>query len=187
VIDVNPKTKTISQGVTFNATAVAFFANGAQKNYTQRVDWTSTDAAVASVSNVDGQRGKVTGNGPGTITLSARDPISNVSSDDSNQSGSITVLGLLESVELTPTSATDAVGDERFFTAKGHFAGGTEKNVTQDVEYSSSNPAVAIAPNEAGKKSRVVAVGPGTTIITAKDLATGIVSNDATYTVEAAP
>jgi hypothetical protein len=186
-IDVNPKNKTIDQGEFANGTAVAFFANGAQKNYTQKVDWTSSDPAIASVSNVDGQRGKVTGNAPGTITLSARDPVSGVSSNDSGQNGSITVLGVLQSIELTPTTATDTVGEERFFTAKGHFAGGTEKNITQDVDYSSSNPAVATATNEEGKKSKVVAIAPGTTTIRATDPTTGVISNDATYTVEAAP
>ena len=64
-----------------------------------------------------------------------------------------------------------------------HFAGGTEKNITQDVDYFSSDTAVAEPTNEAGKKSRVKAVSVGTATITAKDPATGIVSNTATMTV----
>ena len=63
--------------------------------------------------------------------------------------------------------------------------GGTEKNVTQDVTYASTDPAVAQPTNEPGRKSRVLAVGPGVAIIRATDPATGIVSNDATYTVVA--
>jgi hypothetical protein len=184
---VNPKSRTINQGAFTFGTALAVYANGATKNYTQKVDWTSSDPTIASVSNVDGERGKVTGNGPGTIVLRARDPVTGIDSNDSSQNGGITVLGVLQSIELTPASATDTVGDERFFTAKGHFDGGTEKNVTQDVDYASSEPAVAVATNEPGKKSRVVAVGPGTTIITARDPTTGVVSNEAVYTIEAAP
>lgn len=184
-LDVDPDTRTINQGASTFGTAIATFANGATKNYTQRVEWTSSAPTIASVSNVDGQRGKVTGNGPGTITLSAHDPSSGVGSNDTNQNGSITVLGVLQSIELTPTNPTDTVGEDRFFTAKGHFDGGTEKNITPDVDYSSSDPTVAVAPNEAGKKSRVVAVGPGVTIIRATDPDTGVVSNEATYTVVA--
>ena len=59
--------------------------------------------------------------------------------------------------------------------------GGTDDNVTQDATYSSSNPDVAVATNEPGNKSRVVAVGVGTTTIRAT-IGT-IVSNDATLTV----
>jgi hypothetical protein len=184
-LDVDPDARTINQGTTTYGTVVATFANGATKNYTQRVEWTSSDPAIAAISNLDGARGKVTGNGPGTVVLRARDPVSGVDSNDSGQNGSITVLGLLESIALTPVNPTDAVGEERFFTAKGHFAGGTEKNLTQDLTYSSSDLGVAVPTNEAGTKSRVLAVGPGIAIIRATDPTTGIVSNDATYTVVA--
>jgi len=47
-------------------------------------------------------------------------PVSGVDSKDSNQNGVITVFGELESIELTPTSPSDTVGEERFFTATGH-------------------------------------------------------------------
>src|SRR5262249_28301742 len=104
---------------------------------------------------------------------------------DSNQNGTITVIGELQSIELTPTSATDTVGEDRFFTATGFYDGGTERNLTQSVTYSSSDTSVAVATNQAGQKSRVAAVGPGVAIIKATDLTTGIVSNEATYTVVA--
>jgi uncharacterized protein YjdB len=184
-LDVNPDHRTIDQGATTFGTCVATFANGATKNYTQRVEWSSSDPAIASVSNVDGERGKITGNAPGTIVLRARDPVTGIDSNDSGQNGEITVLGPLESIELTPTTATDTVGDERFFTAKGHFAGGTEQNITQDVDYSSTDTQVAQPTNEVGKKSRVLAVGAGVATIRATDPKSGIVSNDATYTVVA--
>ena len=97
--------------------------------------------------------------------------------------GSITVLGPLERIELGPATATSVVGAERFYSARGFFAGGTEDNLTQDAAYSSSNPEVAVATNEPGKKSKVVAVGVGTTTIRAT--VGGVVSNDATLTVVA--
>ena len=180
---MNPDARTINQGATTFGTCLAIYANGATRNYTQRVEWTSSDPAIASVSNTEGDRGKVTGNGPGTIVLSARDPVTGIGSSDSGQNGAITVLGPLESIELTPASATSSVGEDRLYTARGHFTGGTEDNLTQDATYSSTNPEVAVATNEPGKKSRVVAVGVGTTTIRATVGA--IVSNDATLTVVA--
>jgi hypothetical protein len=182
-LDVDPDNKTINQGTSTFGQCTASYANGGVKNYTQRVEWTSSDPAIASVSNVDGLRGKITGIAPGTVTIRARDPLTGIDSNDSGQNGSITVLGPLESIELTPTAPTNNVGEDRFFTVKGHFAGGTEKNITQDVDYFSENTAVAEPTNEAGKKSRVKAVSVGNATITAKDPATGIVSNTATMTV----
>jgi hypothetical protein len=184
-LNVDPDHRTINQGAMTNGTCVATYANGATKNYTQRVEWSSSDPAIASVSNVDNERGRITGIAPGTIVLRARDPVTGIDSNDSGQNGEITVLGPLTSIDLTPVTASDTVGDERFFTAKGHFAGSPDKNITQDVDYASTNTAVAQATNEPGKKSRVVAVGVGVTTIRAKDPTTGIVSNDATYTVTA--
>jgi uncharacterized protein YjdB len=180
---VNPDARTINQGATTFGTCLAVYANGATRNYTQRVEWTSSDPAIASVSNTEGERGKVTGNGPGTIVLSARDPVTGIGSNDSGQNGAITVLGPLESIELTPASATSSVGEDRLYTARGQFTGGTEDNLTQDATYSSTNPEVAVATNEPGQKSRVLAVGVGTTTIRAT--VGTIVSNDATLTVVA--
>jgi hypothetical protein len=98
------------------------------------------DTAVATIGNTQGERGKVTGVGPGTVVIRAHDPVSGVDSNDSGQNGGITVLGPLVSIELSPASATDNVGEERFFTAKGHFEGGTEKNLTQDLTYFVGQP-----------------------------------------------
>jgi len=182
-LDVDPDARTIDQGASTFGTCLAIYANGAVKNYTQRVEWSSSDPAIASVSNVDGQRGKITGNGPGTAVVSARDPVTGIDSADSGRNGAITVLGPLESIELTPLGPSNAVGEERFFTAKGHYAGGTEKNLTQTVDYSSTDAGVALPTNEVGKKSRVLAVAPGTATIRATDPATGVVSNAAVMTV----
>jgi hypothetical protein len=182
-LDVNPDGRTIDQGTSTFGTCQAIYANGGVRNYTQRVEWTSSDPAVASVSNAEGERGKVTGHAPGTITLTARDPITGISSNDSGQNGSITVLGPLERIELGPVTATSVIGTARFYSARGYFAGGTDDNVTQDATYSSSNPDVAVATNEPGNKSRVLAVGAGTTTIRAT--IGSIVSNDATLTVVA--
>ena len=182
---VGPVSRTIDQGATTFCSAVATFANGATKNYTQRVDWSTSDATIASISNATGERGQVTGVGPGTVVIRAHDPVSGVDSNDSNQNGSITVLGALLSIDLKPLTATDAVSAQRHFTATGHFAGGTDKNLTQSVVYSSSDSTVAVATNTPGDKSLVGAVGVGTATIRATDPTTGIVSNDATYTVVA--
>src|SRR5205085_259 len=84
-LDVDPDSRTINQGTFTFGTCTGIFANGGIKNYTQRVEWTSSDPAIASVSNLDGERGKIMGIGPGTVTIRARDPLTGIDSNDSGQ------------------------------------------------------------------------------------------------------
>ena len=52
------------------------------------------------------------------------------------------------------------------------------RNVTQEVRWESRDPAVAVATNEDGNRSRIVAVGAGAARIFATDPATGVTSAD---------
>lgn len=83
----------------------------------------------------------------------------------------------LESITVTPRAARSSVGQPQRFTATGHYAGGATRNLTQHVEYASSDPAVARVANAKGDRSRVEPVAPGTTTITATDRKTGVSSS----------
>src|SRR5258705_406774 len=67
----------------------------------------------------------------------------------------------LVSLTLAPATAKRNAGQSQNFTVSGALSDGNTKNMTQLVTYASSNPAVAQAPNEAGNKGKVNAVGPG--------------------------
>jgi uncharacterized protein YjdB len=82
----------------------------------------------------------------------------------------------LERLTVTPRAAHRSAGQAQRFTVIGHYAGGATRNLTQKVEYISSDPAVVRAPNAKGDRSRVEAVAPGKATITATDRATGISS-----------
>ena len=183
---VMPAARTIQDEASTNFTALAQFRNGATQNYTQKVTWTSSNDAIATVSNDPGMHGRVTGHRPGSVTLSVSDPVSGLASAKADN-GTLTVLGRLTRITLAPSEASLRVGDQAVFTATGHFDGGTTENVTQKVNYSSSDPAVAVATNTEGNRSLVDAVGDGTAVITATDPDTGITSStgggDATLTV----
>ena len=58
---------------------------------------------------------------------------------------------------------------------RGYFSDGSILNVTQQCAWSSSEPAVAIAPNLPGDRSRIDALSPGTTYVTCTDPASGAV------------
>jgi len=185
-LHVSPASRTVNVGGTGNFTATAEYSNGATQNYTQLVVWASSDENIATISNVDGTRGRATGVGPGIATISATDPATGLTSTASGSDATFNVLGALQSITISPSAVMKNPGESQFFTATGHYQGGTTQNITQQVTWISSNPSIASAPNDAGQKSRVDAVAPGTATITATDPATGITtgpSEDATFTV----
>lgn len=168
-------------------TATGHYAGGATRNLTQRVDWTSSDAAVATAANTKGDRSRVEAVAPGTVIISVVDPKTGIGSHAASGDATLTVLGKLERIVLTPSTITRTIGQTQRLTATGHYAGGTTRNLTQHLAYSSSDPEVAAAPNADGDKSRIEIVGPGAATITAVDKATGVSSatssGDATVTV----
>jgi hypothetical protein len=77
-------------------------------------------------------------------------------------SGERTQLVVGETIQLTATGLIGASADT--------------VNLTQEVEYSSSDPTVAEAQNAPGDRSRIVALKPGFAAISARDPSTGLVS-----------
>jgi hypothetical protein len=168
-LELKPLVKTISVGEFANYTATATFGDGTTKNYTQKVEYTSSDPTVAEAPNEDGNRGRVNAIAPGVVTITATDPVSGLSA-----SGQLTVQGALEAITLKPLEKNAEVGDLVTYTATGLLSDGNTKNMTQKVVYSSSNTSVAVCPNADGNKSQVQVVGVGTTIISAVDPVTEI-------------
>jgi hypothetical protein len=85
----------------------------------------------------------------------------------------------LESITLAPHEVRRSVGQVQHLTATGHYEGGETRNLTQRLQYTSSDPKVASAENPKGARSRITAVGPGTAVISATDPKTGVSSHDA--------
>jgi hypothetical protein len=167
----------VDQGFFVNFTATASFVNGVTRNFTQRVTWASSDDSIATVSNEDNQRGRASGWSPGTVTISAVDAQTGISSTASGGNATLQVFGALERIVVSPTATTKQVGQPNVrFTATGFFFGGTQKNITQKVIYSSSNLNVAVPLNQEGDASLIDVVGPGTAVISATDPLTGVSS-----------
>lgn len=83
-------------------------------------------------------------------------------------------------LEVKPLVKTISVGEFANYTATGIYdENGTEtpKNLTQKVEYSSSDPTVAEAPNTQGNKGRVDAIKPGVVTITATEPVSGLTAS----------
>lgn len=185
-ITLSPATTTRAVGQPLNVTATATYGGGATKNVTQQLVYTSSKPSVAEVPNEDGNKSRVVLVSPGTATISAVDPVSGIGSAASGGNTTLVVTGPLESLTITPATATRKVGEPQGYTVIGHYVGGATKNLTQVVEYTSSNPEVAQAPNVDGNRGQILAIGVGTATISARDAATGITTTsgaDAIVTV----
>ena len=87
--------------------------------------------------------------------------------------------GTLVSLALKPLTKIISVGEFENYTATGTYDNGVIKNLTQKVDYTSSDPTVAEAPNETGNKGRINGLKPGVVTISATDPTTGISTTDA--------
>lgn len=179
-------TRAANQSITYTATG--HFGGGTTKNLTQRVDYHTSDATIAATPNLAGNKSRVDLLAPGQVTISATDPVTGISTTTTGDDASLTVIGALERITLSPLAATRSPGSAQRYTATGYFGGGITQNLTQDVTYSSSDPTVASAPNDPGDRSRIDALTPGATTISAIHPTTGVsttdTGDDAALTVE---
>ncbi|MCC6848837.1 MAG: Ig-like domain-containing protein [Deltaproteobacteria bacterium] len=204
-------------GAAQNFVATGTLSDGTTKNLTQRVTYTSSDPAVAAAPNEAANRGRVVAVGVGTATISAVDDATGVGTTASGGNATFEVVvaptptptttGItptrtktptpaptatprLVALAISPTTVKKAVGLTQTFTVSGMYSDGSTKNLTQKVEYSSSDPAVAATGTDPSSKSKVLAVAPGVAVIRAEDAATGIVTavdESAVFTVVEAP
>ena len=96
-------------------------------------------------------------------------------------------LSTLARLELLPRQVTREIGKMVRFTTIGHLADGSLVDVSQHVQYLSSDPTVAVATNQPGDRSRVDTAAAGAAAISAVHAATGVTTgtsgDDAALTV----
>ncbi len=145
-ITVTPFNPSVTVGRTVQFTATGVFSNGTTQNLTAQVTWSSSNSAVADISNAAGGQGEATGVAVGTTTISA-------TSENVTGSTTLTVTSaVLESITVTPFNPIVAVGRTVQFTATGVFSDGTTANLTTQVTWNSSNSKVAVISNAAGSQ-----------------------------------
>lgn len=154
--------------------ATAVFSNGSTQDASGTATWSSSDTTVAAVSTT----GLASGVGLGTTNIGAT--FNGVSATSEPL-----LVDQLNSITVTPSSATQPLGSTQQFFAVGNFsfaAGGTGNlDISSQVTWNSSNPDVATIDNTGNATS----VGTGTTDITATSC-DGLLSNTAKFTVGAA-
>src|SRR5205814_151323 len=150
-VDVTPPSASVQAGQTVQLAATPKDANGAPLSG-RTVTWSSSNTAVATVSN----SGLVSGVTAGSATITA-------TSEGKSGTSSVTVTNVpVATVEVTPPSASVQAGQTVQLTGTPRDAGGNPL-LGRTVTWSSSNTSVATVSNS----GLVSGVTPGTATITA--------------------
>jgi Big-like domain-containing protein len=136
-LDVTPAAATLPLGLSRAFTATAHLTDGSLEDVTAQSVWTSDDDTVATVSNGATTHGRVTTRARGVTAITAH--LGTLAS-----SATMTVTAAeLASVEIAPASVSIPNGLTTQLAATGTFTDATTHDITADVVWTSSDPAVA--------------------------------------------
>jgi uncharacterized protein YjdB len=160
---VIPKVKEIDVGTTLQLTAVGIYSDGSTQDLTSSVTWNSSSIAIVEVSNIVPTKGLITVSAYGSATISVSlDGITNTTEFNlrgPNQPLSLEIVtGYLKVIEP---------GSVAGFKAIGTYKNGSTKDLTNDVTWTSSDPAVASVSNTAPTKGVLTAHTPGSMTLSA--------------------
>jgi uncharacterized protein YjdB len=132
-INVTPVSALIPLGTVQQFTATGTFSDTTTQDITGTVAWTSVPPSVASIT----VSGLATGKDLGSVTITA------ASGTISNSVSATVNAADLSSIAVLPATPTIAQNTTEQFSATGTFDDGSTHNLTAQVTWNSSNPAVA--------------------------------------------
>lgn len=171
---INPVAPSVPLNHAQQFAASGTFSDGTTQDLTFDASWTSSDTAVATVSNVVGSKGLAHAVAVGSATISAT--VNNVSG-----STPMTVtVPVLQSITvspvnplLSPVNPTILSQSVNSFKAMGHYSDGSAADITAKAAWTSSQPGIAAITTG----SRVKTLVPGSTLISAGLLGVSGTSN----------
>lgn len=157
-LTISPADPHIAAGSTQQFTVQASYSDNTTSDMTNQVTWSSSNTAVATISNTAGSNGLATAQ---TITSTQATVITATEPGGVSATTTLTVVNLpLVSIDVTPTSASIAMGTVQQFTATGIYSDGTS-TLTQDLSsqatWTSSDPSVTVSATGLAMTTVVVA------------------------------
>jgi trimeric autotransporter adhesin len=196
---MSPDTAIMAHGTMLQLNAITTLDDGSVFNFTQVVEWSSSDPNIADVDIIPGSKGIVTASPstPGTVTITATDAVNHIMA-----TATITVADPV-SIRIEPAFPHMAIGTRHQFHAIASFLSST---LTQDITSSSTwtvlplgiadvtsittpgflgrGIVTANTVNTAGPAANIeasfAAVAPGTTRLTVTDMAVSSITVTAT-------
>jgi trimeric autotransporter adhesin len=158
-IGVTPANPGLAQGLKAQFTATGTYTDNSTQNLTATALWSSSDPALAGVSNAAGFEGLATALGTGTVTMTAA-----MGTIQGSTTLSVTPATLV-SIAVTPANLSLANGTSGQFTATGTYTDNSTQNLTTAVIWSSSDAGVAAVSNATGSNGFATALGQGAATI----------------------
>jgi hypothetical protein len=181
-VTITPPDPSVPNGLTVSFVATGTFSDGSTQDVSDAVIWSSSNTAVATISNASGSEGVATAASLGTATIQAI-------FGRTMATTTLTVTSaVVVSIAVTPSTVTLSIGASASFTAIGTYSDGTTQNITASVTWSFSGGAAVSISNAAGSNGVAtgLSVTPGAILILATDPATGILG-EASVTVVGPP
>ena len=138
-IAVTPTAASIAEGTATGLDAVATLADGSTQDVTSSVTWLSTNPATATISDAVGTSGWAYGIAPGNATIGAE-------LDGQSALVQLTATNAtLSTIAIMPATAQSiALGNTQQYTVQATFSDSTTQDLTNQVTWTSSDPAVAV-------------------------------------------
>lgn len=169
-IFIQPTARAMVVGTTQQFTATGRYSDGTQVNRSTEFSWRSSGAAVSVNSS-----GVASAVSIGTVTLSALDPATGISSDTTGESATVVVSNAtLLSIAVVPTSTSVPPGAQLQLRAVGTYDNTATADLTTVLEWTSSAPAVVDVGNTTGNKGRANARAVGASTISVLDPVSGV-------------
>ncbi len=175
-LSVAPLTATIILGGQQQFTATGTLAGGVIQDLTTFATWASGSPDVAVIGSGANSPGLAASVGAGTSIITA-----SFGGMPSNAAALTVNPAELQSISITPGSASVAVGQTLQFTATGHYTDGSEQDITASADWTSSNGSVASVGSITGTKGLATGLAEGTVSLSATFK--GVASNAATLHV----
>jgi hypothetical protein len=176
-LSIGPATPTVPSLTAVPFTVTGRYTDNSNQNLTSQATWTSSNVAIATISDIAGSKGLATTVSAGTTTITA-------SFGGQNATTLLTVTGAtLTSINVAPAAPTVAKGLVVTFSATGVYSDSSTQPLTTLVTWTSSDTNVAVISNTAGSQGFATCVAAGPATITAT---LGAISGTASLTVTAA-
>jgi trimeric autotransporter adhesin len=132
-IAISPTAPQVEQGKTLQLQAFGTYDDGSRNQIRSGVSWSSSPATVASIN---ANTGILTGVAPGTSTITA-------SSQALSSTATATVFIVIDSISISPTSASVKSGGTQNFTVSAASNGGT-LNLTSSATLTAEQGGTAV-------------------------------------------
>lgn len=143
-VEVTPANSSLADGTTKNYFATAVYTDSTSEDVTNNATWTSSDRAIAEVSNSAGNKGVVLARDPGQVEISAS------FGGQSGKTGLTVTAAVLNAIQVSPAQKDLPEGYGQQLSATGFYSDGSNQDVTDQVSWSSANPTVVSVSNAMG-------------------------------------